>query len=501
MSSYPSAAMADQFDTGPLSWVMEEIRAALARTAALALSSAGLDADAASAALREGVKVLHQAHGALQVVDIAGAPLLTEAIEDLLTRAADAAPAPEPGYREAIAAACGALTEYLDELLAGASPQALKLYPYYRDLQQARAISRVHPSDLYFPDLSVRPRLAGPEVQASPAETAQLRQRFEKALLPLLKSTEAQAERAGAAGLADVLADFVRRAPGRCGRAYWWVLHGFAAGVASGEIASAVHVKQLFGRINMQTAQARRADVGSRRAADAGRAVFHCDRAASFAAAAADTPGLWPGAGRRGRVAKRRVRPHRPRSDGRRAGTPAVGQGRLGTPRRRRTPGRRRIRPRHCRDRGSRCQPGVGAARPAAGAVDADRGRRHGGRAGAGAGAGRGHRLVIPRKQAGRQRPSRRRHGPDRRRHGRPAGRAGQGRAAVRAAAMVGQRHRRRRAARNGGDPRRRNAQQPGPGREIAGRVLQQLGQAHRAGAGRRHPAPDRRRAGDTRPA
>jgi chemosensory pili system protein ChpA (sensor histidine kinase/response regulator) len=253
MSSYPStAAVSDQFDTGPLSWVMEEIRAALARTSALALSSAGLDADAGAAALREAAKVLHQAHGALQVVDIAGTPLLTEAIEDLLTRAAGAALAPESRYTEAVAAACGALTEYLDELLAGAAPQALKLYPYYRDLQQARGISRIHPSDLYFPDLSIRPRLAEPAVQASAAEAAHLRQHFEKALLPLLKSTDPQAERAGAAGLADVLAEFVRRAPGHYGRPYWWVLHGFASGVASGEIGSANYVKQLFGRINMQ---------------------------------------------------------------------------------------------------------------------------------------------------------------------------------------------------------------------------------------------------------
>ena len=253
MSSYPSTpAVADQFDTGPLSWVMEEIRIALARTSALALSSSGLDAGATADALRQAAKVMHQAHGALHVVDIAGAPLLTEAIEDLLTRAADGALATEASYPDAIAAACGALTEYLDELLAGAAPQPLKLYPYYRDLQQARGVTRIHPTDLYFPDLSIQPRLASPTVQASAAEAAHLRQRFEKALLPLLKSTDPQAEKASAAGLADVLAEFVRRAPGHYGRAYWWVLHGFAAGVAGGEIAPAVHVKQLFGRINMQ---------------------------------------------------------------------------------------------------------------------------------------------------------------------------------------------------------------------------------------------------------
>ena len=278
MSSSPSnPAIADQFDTGPLSWVMEEIRNALARTSALTLSASGLDADAAADTLRQAAKVLHQAHGALQVVDIAGAPLLTEAIEDLLTRAADGELAPEtgqaetPSYPAAVAAACGALTEYLDELLAGAAPQALKLYPYYRDLQQARGISRIHPTDLYFPDLSIRPRLAEPTAPATAAEAALLRQRFEKALLPLLKSTDPQAEKASAVGLADVLADFVRRAPGHYGRAYWWVLHGFAAGVAGGEIASAVYVKQLFGRINMQLRKLDepRSEVGERLMRDA----------------------------------------------------------------------------------------------------------------------------------------------------------------------------------------------------------------------------------------
>ncbi|RYE95307.1 MAG: hypothetical protein EOO78_24040, partial [Oxalobacteraceae bacterium] len=95
MSSYPAnPAAADQFDTGPLSWVMEEIRAALARASALAQTSAGLDAEAAAAAFKQAATVLHQAHGVLQVVDIAGVPLLTEAIEDLLTRASgDAAAA------------------------------------------------------------------------------------------------------------------------------------------------------------------------------------------------------------------------------------------------------------------------------------------------------------------------------------------------------------------------------------------------------------------------
>lgn len=249
-SSNPGAL--DQFDTGPLSWVMEEIRASLTHVSALALAASGQESDARATSLRQAGALLHQARGALQIVDIAGAPQVIEAMEALLTHAAEAEAALAGEGLAAVAAGCHALIEYLDELLAGVAPQALRLYPYFRDLQQARGISRVHPSDLYFPDLTIRPRLATPAVAASAADVAQLRQRFEKALLPLLKSTDAQAEKSSAAVLADVLADFVRRAPGTLGQAYWWVLHGFAAGVATGEISPAVHVKQLFGRINMQ---------------------------------------------------------------------------------------------------------------------------------------------------------------------------------------------------------------------------------------------------------
>jgi len=249
-SSNPGAL--DQFDTGPLSWVMEEIRASLTHASALALSAKGQESDARASSLRQAGALLHQARGALQIIDIAGAPQVIEAMEELLAQFAEAGVATASDGLATVAASCHALIEYLDELLAGVPPQSLNLYPYFRDLQLARGISRVHPSDLYFPDLTIRPRLATPAVPASSADVAQLRGRFEKALLPLLKSTEAHAEKSSAAVLAEVLADFVRRAPGKLGQAYWWVLHGFATGVASGEIGLAVHVKQLFGRINMQ---------------------------------------------------------------------------------------------------------------------------------------------------------------------------------------------------------------------------------------------------------
>src|SRR4051794_37949772 len=77
----------DNFDTGPLSWVMGEIREALNRSkAALKEAQTQGDADAQTASLRHAKSYLHQANGALQIVDVEGVALITETVEDLFDR-------------------------------------------------------------------------------------------------------------------------------------------------------------------------------------------------------------------------------------------------------------------------------------------------------------------------------------------------------------------------------------------------------------------------------
>jgi chemosensory pili system protein ChpA (sensor histidine kinase/response regulator) len=44
-----------------------------------------------------------------------------------------------------------ALVEYLEELLAGAPPQPVRLFPYYRALQEMLGAERMHPADLFYP--------------------------------------------------------------------------------------------------------------------------------------------------------------------------------------------------------------------------------------------------------------------------------------------------------------------------------------------------------------
>ena len=253
-SSLPSHDARDNFDTGPLSWVMGEIREALNRSKTAIHDAVAQDPDSRQTSLRHAKSYLHQAHGALQIVDIDGLAIITETVEDLLDRVdagqlaltADLAKSIDGGYQ--------ALIEYLEELLSGMPHQPVRLFPYYRTLLEARGAERIHPADLFFPNLAIRPRFPAAEVKrpAKPATYTMLRQHFEKALLPFLKSVDQGAELANATVMRDIIGQIERVQEGQQARAFWWVMHGLAEAVAAGQITNEIYVKQLFARINLQ---------------------------------------------------------------------------------------------------------------------------------------------------------------------------------------------------------------------------------------------------------
>jgi chemosensory pili system protein ChpA (sensor histidine kinase/response regulator) len=250
-SAFPQGAR-DNFDTGPLSWVMGEIRESLARSKTAVEEAVTQDAEAQSTALRHAKTYLHQAHGALQIVDIDGVSMVTEATEDLLDRIDSGQLRFSRDAAGAIINAFQAVTEYLEELLAGAQHQPVRLFPYYKSLLEARGAERIHPADLFFPNLAVRPQLPLAETAASAADYIALRQRFERALLPFLRSADQAAEQASAARMAEIVAEVERAQANQQSRAFWWVMHGFAEAVSLGKVRNQLYVKQLFARINLQ---------------------------------------------------------------------------------------------------------------------------------------------------------------------------------------------------------------------------------------------------------
>ncbi len=253
-SSVPPQGVRDNFDAGSLSWVMGEIREALNRSKTAVFEAVAQDEDARSTTLRQAKAYLHQAHGALQIVDIDGVAIITETTEDLLDRLESAQIELTEKVAQVIENAYQALVEYLEELLSGAPHQPVRLFPYYKSLLEVRSAERVHPADLFFPNLAIRPQLP-PIDDAAFSETidyAVLRQRFEKALLPFLIKNDPALETANARSMQEIIAQVERMQSNQQSRGFWWVLHAFAEAVTGGQIQKEIYVKQLFARINLQ---------------------------------------------------------------------------------------------------------------------------------------------------------------------------------------------------------------------------------------------------------
>ncbi|MFT5534184.1 MAG: chemosensory pili system protein ChpA (sensor histidine kinase/response regulator) [Burkholderiaceae bacterium] len=251
-NSVTAPGVRDNFDVGSLSWIMAEIREALDQSRTALVESMSQEDDARSTTLRHARAFLHQAHGALQIVDIEGVAIITETAEDLLERMESGQVAVTPQAAQALDNAYQALLAYLDELLTGVPQQPVRLFPYYRALLELRGAERIHPADLFFPNLAVRPQPVLDNVAGTVAVSyAQLRKRFELDLLRFLKKTDLPIQDSVTDMLAIIgLVEQAQLTPQT--RNFWWVLRAFAEGVAAGQIPPELYVKQLFARINLQ---------------------------------------------------------------------------------------------------------------------------------------------------------------------------------------------------------------------------------------------------------
>lgn len=239
------------FDTGPLSWVIGEIRDALARASTALREAAGRAPEAQPTLLLHAKSHLHQAHGALQMVDVEGVGVYTGAAEAVLDRFKDGELPCTPESVQVVLDAFGALGEYLDELLAGAPQQPARLFPYYRDMVERQADQKVHPADLLPLDLSAPPSLPAPQGSGK-TNIAACRSRFEKALLPYLKADDDAGRQLHAADLVAAIAPIAAVQSQPRTRLFWQAMHAFATVVADGQVESDLYIKQLFGQINLQ---------------------------------------------------------------------------------------------------------------------------------------------------------------------------------------------------------------------------------------------------------
>ena len=258
-------------DTGTIGWLLPEISnafdAALAALRTFRAGAAGADRrDVDLGPLRAARSHLHQAHGALEIAELAGIPKLTEAIEDLLASFEATPERCDATALDAIIGGCRAIVEYLEDLQSGAHQQPLYLFPAYRDLLRARGADRIHPADLFHADLSIRPPRAAngsasPGLRAQNASLDEQRAAFEQGLLRYMRHDRDKAALSTLAhAVAAVETSVAATAKQNQQRAFWWAARalfealahdGFDGGSAHVRDQQA-HLKRLAGRINLQ---------------------------------------------------------------------------------------------------------------------------------------------------------------------------------------------------------------------------------------------------------
>ena len=258
MDAAPTASAQDQGqDLGPLAWVIDEVRKALAGAAKAVRrfvreAESARESDLAAldvAPLRIASQQLHQAGGALGMAGMEPPALLLRTMEAAVHKYVQRPDTCNDDAAGVIERASFALVEYLECVLAGKPVSPVALFPQYRDTQALLGVQQVHPADLWPADR----RSAEPDLPVQAAALPygpQARARLDSAVLRIVKS----ADPAAAAEMRDTCLGFVAaQAPG-APRRFWKVAAGFFDAVAGGLLPADVYVKRAASRVLLQYA-------------------------------------------------------------------------------------------------------------------------------------------------------------------------------------------------------------------------------------------------------
>jgi chemosensory pili system protein ChpA (sensor histidine kinase/response regulator) len=239
---------AHELDLGPLTWVKGEIDLALER-AATALAEAGTAPDSLGR-IKFAQTHLHQAHGALSIVGLDGLTQFSEQLDRLLGELAGGQASFTPETARLAARCIAAVGNYLDELTRGQPDQPLRLFKLYAELATARQLEPPSPSELFFPDLSLRPAFATPaDSSDDPKRLRALRGRFERGLLKWFRNAQ---DPAGPQEMREAVVgiDGLQGVP--ASRAFWFAATAFFDALGQQAVPADAATKRLCGRIDGQ---------------------------------------------------------------------------------------------------------------------------------------------------------------------------------------------------------------------------------------------------------
>ena len=244
-----AAESVPDFDLGPLSWVQVEIGVALARGLDLLAAFRATPTD--PALLRQARNQIHQAVGAIQMVGLEAAVAYTDELERQLGRL-EQMPAADVGSTCAtIDRACRKLAIFLDEVVAGAPPVPLRLFPEYEAMQRLRGVKAAAATDLFFPEMRLSAPLPGAPLPVAPKKLAEhlVKQRrvYQNGLLAFLRG-----DAGGAKKMREAAAGLERVSTQESARAFWWTVGAFFEALVGGGLDAGFGAKQLAARLDLQ---------------------------------------------------------------------------------------------------------------------------------------------------------------------------------------------------------------------------------------------------------
>ncbi len=247
---------ATEFDVGPLTWVKSEIDLALERAdQALSQYAAGLASGSGDLTQIKFCRThLHQVQGALTIVGLDGVTQFSEALESLLDAIEQQKCPADDASIGLVKRSLAMIGHYLNDLVSGQPNQPLRLLSLYREVQAARGLKNASATDLFFPDLSVRPPRRDVQVRKlQPAELQvflrQERAHFQRGLLAWLRAPQ---QRSGIKEMLGAVQRIEATQQAGSARAFWWITGGFLSALAEGAVREEANIKQVCARIDLQ---------------------------------------------------------------------------------------------------------------------------------------------------------------------------------------------------------------------------------------------------------
>ena len=241
--------MAENFDSGPLSWVKEQINQLLDSVLSnIDAVQANLDD---TSPMRLSQTSLYQATGALDMVGLEGCKRFSSELEKLASKLEKKTVNATPELIAAFEKAVKTLQSYLQELLNGSPDIPLRLYSVLNPIVIAQG-ETLEESELFFPDTDNSAPKTIPTKELSDAEYASFiveqRATYQKSLLKWLQTKEANAVDSMTAAITNVSQVQQKNS----NKTLWWAASAFTDSLAQKEIAENKGAKKLCRKLDQE---------------------------------------------------------------------------------------------------------------------------------------------------------------------------------------------------------------------------------------------------------